>query len=263
MAVAIAVTSIMDATGLSAFSALPLLPLLAIFWYAQRLSATEVGFAWGRPRALRWYAIAVIYPVAVMAIIAGVAALTGALSPATAPHHKISAWLNLLLITVTTIPVALVTEEGFFRGWLWASLRRAGVGPIVTLLFTSVAFALWHWSSVVLPTGFNPPLAQVPTFMANAVLLGAIWGMLRLRSGSLVVSSVSHGLWNGLAYVLFGFGTHVGALGIGNTAILGPEVGVLGVLLNAIGALVLWRMLGIHAWIARGGAGGEAVTSSP
>ncbi|HVR46284.1 MAG TPA: CPBP family intramembrane glutamic endopeptidase [Candidatus Binatia bacterium] len=234
----------MDATGLSAFSSLPLLPLLAIFWYGQRLPAREVGFTWGRSPAARSYAIAVLYPVALMAILAGIAALAGALNPAAAPHHKTGAWLSLLILTVTTIPVALVTEEGFFRGWLWASLRRAGSAPIVALAFTSIAFALWHWSSVVLPTGYNPPLAQVPTFMVNAALLGATWGMLRLHSGSLVVASVSHGVWNGLAYALFGFGTHVGALGIGNTAIFGPEVGVLGMLLNAIGVFTVWRILG-------------------
>ena len=42
--------------------------------------------------------------------------------------------------------------------------------------------------------------------MVNATLLGAAWGILRMMSGSVVVASISHGLWNGLAYVLFGFG---------------------------------------------------------
>jgi membrane protease YdiL (CAAX protease family) len=238
----------MDATGLSAFSSLPLLPLLVLFWYLQRFSAKDVGFTWGRSRALRSYGLAILYPLVVMGAIAGVAALTGALNPAAAPYHGHSMWLNLLLVGGTTIPVALVTEEGFFRGWLWASLERAGQKSVATLILTSVAFALWHWSSVVLPTGFNPPPAQVPTFMLNATVLGAIWGMLRLLSGSLVVASVSHGIWNGLAYVLFGFGSHVGALGISNTAIYGPEIGVLGLTLNLAVAVALWF------WCRREGA---------
>lgn len=83
-------------------------------------------------------------------------------------------------------------------------------------------------------------MAQVPVFMLNAAVLGAIWGMLRLLSGSLVVASVSHGVWNGLAYVLFGFGSHVGALGISNSVIYGPEIGILGLLLNAAFAAGLW-----------------------
>jgi hypothetical protein len=72
--------------------------------------------------------------------------------------------------------------------------------------------------------------------------------MLRLLSGSLVVASVSHGVWNGLAYVLFGFGTQLGTLGISNTVIYGPEIGVLGLLLNVGVAAVLWW------WCARKGA---------
>jgi len=241
VAAAIAATSTMDATGASTFSSLALFPLLAIFWYAQHFSPSEIGFSWGRSRVAQCYAIAIVYPVVVMAILAGVAALTGALDPAAAPHHKTSAWLSLLLITGTTIPIALITEEGFFRGWLWASLRRTGAAPAATLILSSVAFALWHWSAVLLPTGYNPPLAQVPTFMLNAVTIGMIWGMLRKVSGSIVVSSVSHGVWNGLAYVLFGFGSNVGALGIANTALYGPEVGVAGLALNLAVAALLWK----------------------
>ncbi len=245
--VAVGITSTMDATGTSAFSSLPLLPLLALFGYLQRFSAKDLGFSWGRSRALRYYGIAVLYPLVVMGVIAGVAALTGALNPAGAAHYKHSVWINLLLVAGTTIPIALLTEEGFFRGWLWASLKRACRENVVILILTSVAFALWHRSSVMLPTGFNPPISQVPTFMLNAAVLGAIWGMLRLLSGSLVVASISHGIWNGLAYVLFGFGTHLGALGISNTTIYGPEIGVLGLLLNLVVAAAMWR------WCAREG----------
>jgi hypothetical protein len=168
-----------------------------------------------------------------------VAALLHAVHP-DVTHHTTNVWFKLLLVAGSTIPVALLTEEGFFRGWLWASLKRAGTSAIATLILTSVAFALWHWSSVLLQTGYNPPLAQVPTFMLNAAVLGAIWGMLRLLSGSLVVASVSHGVWNGLAYVLFGYGSHTGALGISNTAIFGPEIGVFGLVLNLVVAAALW-----------------------
>jgi len=47
---------------------------------------------------------------------------------------------------------------------------------------------------------------------------------------------------------LFGFGTHVGALGVKNTGIFGPEVGILGLAVNLIFALALWQW-----WESRGG----------
>ncbi len=39
---AIAITTAMDATGYSMFSALPLFPLATIFWFLQKLSRGEI-----------------------------------------------------------------------------------------------------------------------------------------------------------------------------------------------------------------------------
>jgi membrane protease YdiL (CAAX protease family) len=186
------------------------------------------------------YGLALLYPILVMGAIAVVAALTGAIDVSETNWTKTAA--NLALITVSTVLVTILTEEGFFRGWLWASLRRAGLTPRNTLVWTSLAFAAWHISAVVLETGFEPPAKQIPVYLVNATILGAIWGRLRSLSGSIVVASVSHGLWNGMAYALFGFGTHVGALGIENTALYGPEIGVLGLGLNAAFFVLLSRL---------------------
>ena len=135
----------------------------------------------------------------------------------------------------------MITEEGFFRGWLIASLKRAGITRNATLVWSSLAFSLWHLSAVTLNTGFDLPAAQIPVFMLNAALLGLIWALMRSISGSIVVSSVSHGLWNGGAYAFFGYGTKVGALGIADTSIYGPEAGLLGLGMNLLFAAVLWH----------------------
>jgi hypothetical protein len=232
---AITITTTMDATGLSAFSALPLFPLMGLFWYLQRFPRRSMGFVWGR-----WshYGLAILYPVVVLGAVALVSAAAGVIN--ISHTHWGKAWLNIALVSVSTILVGLLTEEGFFRGWLWASLERAGERGSRALIWSSIAFALWHLSAVTLHTGFNPPAAQVPVFMVNAAVMGAIWGLLRWISGSVIVASVSHSVWNAGAYVLFGFGAKVGALGIRETGIYGPEVGVLGLTLNIVFAAVLW-----------------------
>lgn len=234
--IAIAITTAMDATGLFMFSALPLLPLMGLFWYFERLSHRSMGFVWGR-----WshYGLATLYPVVVLGVLALITAVAGVTDLASANWEK--AWLNLALVGVSTILVAIVTEEGFFRGWLWASLERAGQKQSQILVWSSIAFSLWHLSAVSLETGFDLPAAQIPVYLVNAVAMGAIWGLLRLISGSVIVASVSHGIWNGGAYVFFGFGTKVGVLGIKETAIYGPEVGVVGLVLNIVFAAALWR----------------------
>jgi membrane protease YdiL (CAAX protease family) len=244
---AIAITTAMDARGLSMFSALPLLPLLGLCWWLERLPRRNVGFVWGR-----WgdYALAALYPLAVLGTVTVVTAAAGAANLAGTNWHK--AGINFLLVGISTVLVVIVTEEGFFRGWLWASLGRAGCTERQTLLWSSIAFALWHLSAVSLKTGFDLPAAQIPVFMVNVAVIGAIWGLLRWRSGSVIVSSVSHGIWNGGAYVLYGFGTRVGALGVQKTALYGPEVGVLGLGLNLLFAAALWL------WWQRAGSRGAA-----
>jgi uncharacterized protein len=235
---AIAGTTVLDVVGFG-LNVLPLIPLFFLLWYLQRLSRAEVGLAWGRPGD---YVLAVFYPALVLILVGLIAGVSGA-----ATFAAIN-WSNTLLNLVTQIVVtsilAIVTEEGIFRGWLWASLRRAGVPQLGVLVWTSAAFAAWHVSTALLPTAFHPQLAQVPVYILNAGVIGFVWAQMRQRSGSILVTSVSHGFWNGLVYALFGYGTTLGALGIHNTTVFGPEIGFVGLGLNLAFAAVLWRGVG-------------------
>jgi membrane protease YdiL (CAAX protease family) len=234
--VAIAATAALDAVGLSAYVANSLLlPLFLLFWYLQRLSRSAIGLTWGRWRD---YALAVCYPALVLALAGLIAWLSGAVNFAAIDWA--TTVLHLVVLTLVTILGAIVTEEGFFRGWLWASLQRAGVTQRGLWVWTSLAFAAWHVSKALLPTDFHPPIAQVPIFILNVAVIGLIWALMRQRSGSIVVTSVSHGVWNGLVYTLFGVGPTPGALGIHNTGVFGPEVGLVGLALNLAFAAVLW-----------------------
>jgi len=236
--VAIGITTTMDATGYTNFSALPLLPLALIFWAWQRLSRVEMGLTWGN---LRGYGLALLYPGLVLGAATLIAFLLGAVDLSGADWEK--AGLNMLLGSSMGTLMVLLTEEGFFRGWLWASLKRGGQSDTQVLVWSSVLFMLWHVSPISLDTGFNVPVAQIPVYLANATLLGTIWGMLRLLSGSAIVASVSHAVWNGIDYPLFGFGERTGALGIERTDLYGPEVGFLGLILNLLFAAWLWGWL--------------------
>jgi membrane protease YdiL (CAAX protease family) len=235
---AVGVTAAMDAGGLVAFSALPLLPLALGLWLLARFPARELGLRWGSGGD---HALAVLHPLAVMGTLVALAAGAGAIEWGAIDARKAAG--RVALVAVSTLVVALLTEEGFFRGWLWGSLARSGRSPGRILVWTTLAFALWHVSAVAFPSelGYELPPARIPVFLGNVLCLGAVWGLLRARSGSILVASVGHGVWNGLAYILFGFGTKAGALGIEATALYGPEVGVLGLALNGLFAAMLWR----------------------
>lgn len=231
---AIAVTTTMDATGYTMFSALPLLPLGGLFWYLQKFSRAEFGLVVGQASD---YVIALAYPVIVLGAIALIAFVSGATDGGSSDWNK--ALANIALMSSTGIIMTLLTEEGFFRGWLWASLKRSGHSDTSVLVLTTLGFTVWHISAISLDTGFDVPAREIPVYLVNATLLGAAFGLLRAASGSVVIPAVCHAVWNGLDYPLFGFGEKVGALGIEATHIFGPEVGLVGIPVNAIALLTL------------------------
>ena len=234
--VAIAITSTMDLTGLTMFSALPLFPLMFLFWWLQRLTRSEIGFAWGRP----WhYGLAILYPLTVLGAAVLIAQGTGATAVFEIDWQKLGK--NLLLMSLTGPAVLVLTEEGFFRGWLWGSLERTGKSPTTILVWSSIAFAAWHWSWAILDSGLDLSVTQAPVYLTNAALMGVVWGLLRWISGSILVASVSHAVWNAIAYSLFGAGPIAGVLGIENKFLFGAEVGLVGLALNLAFALVLWK----------------------
>ncbi len=146
----------------------------------------------------------------------------------------------------TGVLMGLLTEEGFFRGWLWASLKRAGQSDSQVLIVSTLAFTAWHISAISLDTGFDIPADEVPIYLINATLIGGVFGLIRMISGSVIAPSICHAVWNGLDYPLFGFGEKVGALGIQQTHVFGPEVGILGIGLNLVFLAYLWRKFLIH-----------------
>lgn len=235
-AAAIVITTTMDATGYSMFSALPLFPLAGLFWFLQKYSRREVGLIWGQAR---YYGLALAYPFAVLGTTVLVALAFAAVDTSNADWIK--TLVNIGLMSSTGILIGLITEEGFFRGWLWAALKRAGQSDTQVLIWSTLAFTAWHISAITLDTGFDIPAEEIPIYLINATLIGAVFGIIRLMSGSVIAASLCHAIWNGLDYPLFGFGEKVGALGIQQTQIFGPEVGILGIGLNLAFFACLWR----------------------
>ncbi|MEM7084717.1 MAG: CPBP family intramembrane glutamic endopeptidase [Bacteroidota bacterium] len=235
LAVAISIT--MDFTGYTFLSAYPLLAITLIFWFIQRQTKKEMGLVFGR---LKFYILALLYPLIVLSATALIAYLAGDLSIGEFDESAVT--LNLI-VGVTLGPlVVLLTEEGFFRGWLWGAFRKAGFSAEKALWVTSILFVIWHISAVTAESSYKLPFSQIPIYLINGLFIGLIWGTLRWASGSIIVASVCHAVWNTLAYMLFGFGENVGLLGVTNTALFGPEVGYLGILLNGLFFLWLWRI---------------------
>jgi uncharacterized protein len=94
----------------------------------------------------------------------------------------------LVLLAIALVVAAPVVEETMFRGFLLPSLAQSRLGPLGAILFTSAAWALLH--------------AQYqPFYLLQIVVLGALFGWLRLQSGSLLLTILLHGIVNSVALV--------------------------------------------------------------
>ena len=100
----------------------------------------------------------------------------------------------MALMSSTGVILLMITEEGFLRDWVWASLKRAGESDIQVLVLSSSAFVLWHISAITLDTGLALPANETPIYLINKIIPEASWGSMRLTSGSIPVPAVSHAL---------------------------------------------------------------------
>ena len=98
VAIAIAITTAMDATGYSMLSALPLFPLAGLFWFLQKFSRKEIGLVWGN---LNSYGLALAYPILVLGLVAVIALMRGAIDTSNADWNK--GFLNMALRSSTAL----------------------------------------------------------------------------------------------------------------------------------------------------------------
>jgi membrane protease YdiL (CAAX protease family) len=222
-----------------ALAYLLVLPALGLaLWIGLRLTRSEVGVRLGGADG---YLVALLYPAAAMAVIAGAAWGAGALHVA---HGFDGGRLGLRILALIggNLLVGLITEEGLYRGVLWGAAQRAGWSPARIVAATSLAFVAWHVGVPFVDAHYAVPMANLPAYLTNAFLLGVAWALLRLKSGSILVPTLAHAVWNSLAYPLFGDGDAKGALGVADFGLFDPERGLAGIALNlAVAALLaLW-----------------------
>ena len=91
---------------------------------------------------------------------------------------------------VSIVIAAPVVEEILFRGYILDAIRELH-GDVMAVLGSSVLFGLLHIE---------------PYVVGMATLGGIIYGIVRIRSGSLWPSIVSHMLWNFLVFLYIWYG---------------------------------------------------------
>lgn len=235
----------------------PLFGGLAALVFAGRISRRELGLTRGRGH----YAAATLTPLVVVGGVVWLATLTGVARVGDTGVGTLG--LQIATMALLTGLGSVVTEDGFFRGALWATLERGGRSPDTILAWTSASYVVWYLPFLLFEPGLSAGGEALAVHALNLFLLGLCWGALRLVSGSMLVAAWAHGLWNGLAYTLFGFGAARGALGVTDPLRFDPERGWAGVALNAALFLWLWRRWRGHEEAVRAEASGPADEADP
>lgn len=114
-----------------------------------------------------------------------------------------SQFLNIAIGALLNLIPALGEELGW-RGWLLPKLMPMGAVPAI--LVSGVIWGLWHAPLILL--GYNYPTAPgwlgVLMMVGMCVLVGGVFGWLRIRSQSVWPAALAHGAFNastGLAVV--------------------------------------------------------------
>lgn len=118
----------------------------------------------------------------------------------------------LAVLQIALVPLAAVVgvlpalgEEIGWRGWLLPKLMPLGAVPAI--LVSGVVWGTWH--APVLLLGYNypgtPGWLAVASMTAMCVLVGAVLGWVRLRSGSVWPAALGHSAFNATAgsFLLF------------------------------------------------------------
>nr|WP_194201834.1 NAD(P)-binding domain-containing protein [Glycomyces albidus] len=194
---------VLDGSLMNPLLQIPVAFAPAIAALAVRKWVTKEGFgdAGGRLRlrpAKRYYLIAWIGPVAVLAAAIGLAAALAGYRPdfAAVPELVFGAdlpWAAVLGIALAAPIAAMPVFWGEEFGWRGYLQQRVGRGPLSAALITGFIWAAWHYPLVFTDyAGGGDEALTIVTWTAQIMLQAIVLAWLFLRSGSVWVACLAH-----------------------------------------------------------------------
>lgn len=115
------------------------------------------------------------------------------------PINIVTQWYLFVMILALWI-VTVLGEEVMFRGYIQTALDKR-YGAIIGIIGTALLFSLRH-TPADLYWGWNAPILQWVSRLAQLISLALILSLVRYRSKSMIPTVIAHGL--GWFYVILG-----------------------------------------------------------
>lgn len=186
--------------------------VFAATFIAKKFGSTVSSVLFGiyNPASILKYALSgAAVAVALLAINAATAAITGTATPTAVAPFQVMNGSTLAFALAHTIVLAPIAEEMLFRGVLLAGVRRSGIpgATLIMVLLSSFGFALFHIIGSVFSAGvyaFNLGDLNILTTainglmpsLMNYLIAGIALAALSLKTKNIYASWAAHALFN-------------------------------------------------------------------
>ncbi|WP_171074252.1 CPBP family intramembrane glutamic endopeptidase [Nonomuraea basaltis] len=175
--------------------------------FLSRDGAGPLGLTLRFPGRARWFAFAVALFPAAVALCVALAAATGAATFSLAPAQGEPALFEAFATALGFLLIKNVLEEFIFRGYATRTAVALGLPGIAPHALVGVLWGLWHLPLYLVwmrPADFAATTSlpwswYLPTFFAGMVALAVLYGVMRVRTGSIWPGVALHTVSNALA----------------------------------------------------------------
>ena len=171
-----------------------LLPI-AFFMRRDKEMPRDIGFT--KEKLPRQILLGVVLAICTLGVFNAISSLTGTVEFHWGGMAYISVGATLASLALNLLTVALV-EETIYRGYLFRKLQNINQASWFAVTVSAICFGALHIPSFVFMQGST--MGWYPVLMAT--LIGAVYGICRMKRATLLTLIIAHGIHNAVQGVI-------------------------------------------------------------
>jgi uncharacterized protein len=172
----------------------PAIGAFVVLKWITREGFKDAGLRLNLKTGWKYYLLALFYPLAVIPIALGVAAIAGA--TITPLNGKLLANLIPLYAAVIFWTPIYFGEEFGWRGYLQVQITPGK--PLLAAILTGLIWGIWHYGNVLSGIALTKDPLTFLIYPINLVFISILWSWLRTQSKSVWPACLAHAVGNGV-----------------------------------------------------------------